>query len=132
MKKSDIFFAIACIALIAPFFLFAPVGEWFVTTTKAHPFLMGFLKFAILSTAGEVIGYRIKEGNYPPATFGVPARAIVWGFLGMLITANMTIFSKGTIAFLMQAGLEPTESSYAEILSMSVLASATWYHFLVA
>lgn len=132
MKRSDIFFALACIAFIAPFFIFAPVGEWFITTTKAHPFFMAFLKFAILSTAGEVIGYRIKEGKYPPAEFGVIPRGIVWGFLGMLITANMTIFSKGVVAFLMQLGIEPDSSSYGEMLAMSIFTSMSWYHFLAA
>lgn len=132
MKKSDLLFILGCIVVIVPFFVFRPVGEWFISSTKAHPFLMAFVKFAILSTAGEVIGYRIKSGNYPTREFGVIPRGITWGFLGMLITAAMTIFSKGVPALLMQIGIEPVGVAYADMLGMSILQSVSWYHFLAA
>ncbi|MCQ2329431.1 MAG: Mpv17/PMP22 family protein [Paludibacteraceae bacterium] len=132
MKKSDLLFILGCIVVIVPFFVFSPVGEWFISSTKEHPFFMAFVKFAILSTAGEVIGYRIKSGNYPTKEFGVIPRGITWGFLGMLITAAMTIFSKGVPALLMQIGIEPDGAAYADMLGMSILQSASWYHFLVA
>lgn len=132
MKKCDYVLILICLVLVVPFLVLDPLGEWFISSTKAHPFLMAFLKFAILSTLGEVIGYRIKEGRAPSKSFGTIPRAIVWGFLGMLITANMTIFSKGVPALLMQIGIEPSSSSYAEMLGMSIFASASWYHVLAA
>lgn len=132
MKKSDLFFILGALIVIVPFFACDFVGEWFINSTKCHPFLMAFLKFAILSTAGEVIGYRLKIGNYPTREFGVIPRGITWGFLGMLITAAMTIFSKGVPALLMQIGIEPTGAAYADMLGMSILQSASWYHFLAA
>lgn len=132
MTKKDFCFILCCVAVIAAFICINPLGEWFISSTKAHPFLMAFLKFAILSTAGEVIGYRLKMGSYPPASFGVLPRGIVWGFLGMLITANMTIFSKGVPALLMQVGIEPDGLQYADMLGMSIFESTSWYHFLAA
>ena len=131
MKKYDFVFIVIALAVILPFFLLEPIGSWFTTNTKSHPFLMAFLKFGILSTAGEVIGFRIKEGHYPTSSFGVTPRAIVWGFLGMLITAAMTIFSKGVPALMEQVDIIP-DTPYNELLGQSIFESLSWYHFLAA
>jgi hypothetical protein len=37
---------------------------------------MSFIKFSILATLGEVIGLRIKTGNYHQKGFGLIPRAI--------------------------------------------------------
>ena len=132
MKKSDFYFSLCALVVILAFVFVEPMGNWFITSTKAHPFLMAFLKFAILSTAGEVLGYRLKTGDYPTREFGVIPRGITWGFLGMLITAAMTIFSKGVPALLMQISIEPSDAAYADMLGMSIFQSASWYHFLAA
>lgn len=132
MKKSDFYFSLCALVVILAFIFVKPMGNWFIISTNNHPFLMAFLKFAILSTAGEVLGYRLKCGNYPTREFGVIPRGITWGFLGMLITAAMTIFSKGVPALLMQIGIEPTGVAYADMLKMSILQSASWYHVLAA
>lgn len=132
MKKGDYYFSF-CVLIVIAFFAFNNrSGVWFIRLTKGFPFLMAFFKFAILSTAGEVLGYRLKSGNYPTREFGVIPRGITWGFLGMLITAAMTIFSKGVPALLMQIGIEPTGAAYADMLGMSIIESASWYHFLAA
>ena len=133
MKKQDIIFIFVAVVVLLPFFVVEPVGTWFTTSTKTHPFLMAFLKFGILSTAGEVIGYRIKEGHYPACEFGVIPRGITWGFLGMLITAAMTIFSSGVPALMEQIGITPTDDvTYKELLGQSIFTSLSWYHFLAA
>ena len=44
---------------------------------------MSFIKFAILSTVGELIGLRISTGNYYKPGFGILPRALVWGIFGM-------------------------------------------------
>lgn len=132
MKRSDFIFIAAALVVLLPFLIFEPAGSWFVLSTKAHPFLMAFLKFGILSTAGEVIGYRIKEGRYPAKSFGILPRGIVWGFLGMLITAAMTIFSAGVPALLEQIGIRPEIYSYKELLGQSIFVSQSWYHLLAA
>ena len=100
MKKNDIIFIICAVLFFAPFFFSNSVYGWFISATNTHPYLMSFAKFAILSTAGECIGLRIKTGNYSSKGFGVIPRGITWGFLGVLISAAMTIFSNGVPAFL--------------------------------
>jgi hypothetical protein len=56
---------------------------------------MGFLKFAILATMGEMLGLRIRKGVYNEAGFGLAPRAVVWGFLGVAITAAIMTFKFG-------------------------------------
>ena len=68
--------------------------------------IMSFLKFAILSTLGEMIGLRISAGVYCRKGFGVLPRMFVWGILGMGINMAMVIFSNGTPAFLHKCQLK--------------------------
>ena len=69
MKKNDIIFIICAVLFFAPFFFSNTVYGWFISATNTHPYLMSFAKFAILSTAGECIGLRIKTGNYSSKGF---------------------------------------------------------------
>lgn len=96
MKKQD-FILILCVAIVlAPFFIPATgFLEGFETLTQNYPYVMAFFKFAILSTLGEMIGLRICKGVYNEKGFGIVPRMMVWGFLGMLIAAAMTIFKTG-------------------------------------
>ena len=68
--------------------------------------IMSFLKFAVLSTLGEMIGLRISAGVYCRKGFGVLPRMFVWGILGMGINMAMVIFSNGTPAFLQYLGMQ--------------------------
>jgi hypothetical protein len=71
---------------------------------------MSYLKFAILGSLGEVIGLRIKTGNYYQKGFGIIPRAIIWGFLGMTIYMAFAIFASGTPRLLMDLGLENADT----------------------
>lgn len=93
---------------------------------------MSFLKFGVLATAGECIGLRIRTGKYNAPGFGVIPRAITWGFLGILISSAMTIFSNGVPAVLTDLGLSPENESYKELISQSILQSKSPYHLLAA
>lgn len=128
MKKQDIIFILCAIAFFAPFFIFEPVYEAFLWATRHHPFAMSFVKFGILSTAGECIGMRIRTGSYAPKGFGVVPRGITWGFLGMLISSAMTIFSSGVPVVLADLGLSPDGITYLELISKSIIATQSWYH----
>ena len=132
MKKADIIFILCAIAFLAPFFIFDSVYQAFLWATANYPFVMSFLKFGILSTAGECIGLRIKTGSYNAPGFGVLPRGITWGFLGMLISAAMTIFSTGVPNVLNTIGIAPSDATYGELIKQSILASQSWYHLLAA
>ena len=66
----------------------------FAEITIAHPFLMGFVKFSVLATIGELIAIRIV-GNCWKAPSGLIYRAVVWGALGMAIVLMFETFSTG-------------------------------------
>jgi len=71
----------------------------FAELTIAHPYLMGFVKFAVLATVGELIAIRIVGGRWkiPP---GLVYRTVVWGVLGMGIVLMFEIFFAGTTSAL--------------------------------
>ena len=96
MKKQDLYFILFVLLLFVPFFISNTLFEAFKTATANHPFVMSFLKFGILSTMGEVIGLRIRTGNYNQKGFGILPRAITWGFLGMLINMAYAKFAHFT------------------------------------
>lgn len=133
MKKQDLIFIVCSAAIILPFFFSSTLYNGFILATKSHPFLMSFIKFALLATAGECIGLRIRTGQYSTQGFGVAPRAITWGFLGMLISSAMIIFSNGAPTLLTTLGINPQNgTSYSDLLHQSIFVSQSWYHLLAA
>lgn len=111
MKKKDLVFLICAALLFAPFVIFPEVLKVYNDLNASNGMIMSFVKFAILATLGEVIGLRIKTGNYYNTGFGIIPRAIVWGFLGLGIKAAFVIFGVGTPAFLSYMGLKVTSAT---------------------
>ncbi|MBR5323416.1 MAG: hypothetical protein IKV14_01175 [Muribaculaceae bacterium] len=105
MKKCDLIFIAIVVALFLPFFVCDSVYEWYKTFNSEHAIVMSFLKFAILSTIGEMIGMRISSGKYITKTFGLIPRMVIWGILGVCIGMAMKIFSSGVPVFLEAAGM---------------------------
>ena len=96
MKKADIVFACAVVAVFLPFVLSEPVYEAYKSFNAAHGMIVSFIKFAVLSTAGEMLGARITTGRYYYKGFGLISKMLVWGILGMGI--NMASSSPGRCA----------------------------------
>ncbi len=105
MKAKDFYFIGALILFFIPFFISASLFDFYKSINQQHGMAMSFVKFAILATLGEVIGLRIKTGHYNQPGFGIPARAIVWGLLGLTIQMAFIIFSTGTPIFLEYLGM---------------------------
>ena len=55
MKKQDFLFIILVVVVFLPFFLSDAVYDWYKSFNAAHGMVMSFLKFAILSSLGEVL-----------------------------------------------------------------------------
>jgi hypothetical protein len=91
--------------LFLPFVIFPALYKFYINANTAHPILLAMLKFGILATTGELIGLRIKTGNYFEKGFGIIPRAVVWAFLGATIAIAFKIFSVGTPACLEYLGL---------------------------
>lgn len=113
MKKQDFLFVILTVAVFLPFFLSDALYEWYKSFNAAHGMVMSFLKFAVLSTLGEVLGLRISAGVYSRKGFGIVPRMVVWGVLGMGINAAMIIFSKGVPQFMEYMGMAGAAATFA-------------------
>lgn len=100
MKKVDFLVIIIVILVLAPFFIFQPVYDLYCAGNRNFPLWMAFLKFGILATFGEMLGSRIKNGDYWHKGFGLFPKAVVWGFLGMWIALAMSVFRAGIPAFM--------------------------------
>ena len=79
--------------------------EVFKTLSGTHPYLMGFAKFAILATAGELLAVRLAKKEWLLPSY-VWARFLIWGVIGVWITYMMKIFGAG-VGTLMASGLLP-------------------------
>lgn len=102
MKKKDFLFILLCAVIVLPFIpfgFFADFQKGFLYNEE-YWLLTSYLKFALLATLGEVIGLRIKTGDYNNPTFGIIPRAIVWGFLGITIKLAFVVFAVGVPVFL--------------------------------
>ncbi len=108
MKKGDFIWGLMLAAFVA-FIALPKTHAIFVGLNAVHPYLIGFIKFGILATMGEVLAIRIstKEWNIP---YGITARAIIWGLIGMLITLIFQIFSGGVTASMAKGYLPGGES----------------------
>lgn len=96
----------------------------FSAFSSAHPYLMGFFKFAFLATAGELISCRMASGKWQAPPY-IVARYVIWGVIGVWITYMMKMFGAG-VEGMMLSGLLPTVSiSWLQTLLRAFFISAT-------
>lgn len=117
--KKDFYLLIGVALFFTPFIFSSQVYDLYLQLTADQAIIMSFVKFAILATLGEVIGFRIKTGGYALKGFGILPRAVVWGFLGISIKIAFDIFSAGTPVFLEKAGFEGAATMLWQELSFS-------------
>ena len=105
--KNALTIAYVCISILSfvVILLIPTTREWFKGLSGTHPYIMGFIKFALLATAGELIAAFIKTGKIT-----VPCKIIwrfaIWGVIGVWITFMMTVY-KTASAYMMVAGKLP-------------------------
>lgn len=117
-------FIIATFLAFALILLIPATRTVFNTLSTAHSFLMGFVKFALLATAGELIAARMATGAFQKLPYML-ARLLIWGVIGVWITYMMKVFFAGTGA-LMDSGLLPTaKAPFLEKLLHAFYTSAT-------
>ncbi len=98
MKKGDFLWG-AMLILVIGYIVSPLTNGLFITQTRAHPYISGFLKFALLSTMGELLTLRIGKGKWQKPA-GFIWRVIIWGLIGMLITLIFQLFVGGVKACL--------------------------------
>jgi hypothetical protein len=107
-QKSSLFPLCFSIATVAAFVLVLAIPgsrEVFKAMTAAHPFVMGFVKFAFLATVGELIAIRLQKKQWLLPT-GIFAKFIVWGLFGVVIALMFKIFAGG-VGLLLAGGILP-------------------------
>lgn len=105
MNKKDILWGIIFISVVT-FLIYPDTQNLFVLVTKAHPYLMGFLKVSILASMGELLALRISTGDYIKPT-GFFYRFLIWGFIGISFALVFDLFAIGA-AGVMDKGLLPS------------------------
>lgn len=104
MKRGDMVWLIGLGAV-----LFLMLSPWTAggvdRATADHPYLMGFAKFFILATMGELLAIRLSRGDYAKPPY-LLARAIIWGVVGLMVVYCFGLFSGGVRA-LIDDGLLP-------------------------
>lgn len=106
MNKKDFLWVFSLLGIIA-FLLYPVTHNIFTSFNGAHPFIAGFIKFAILATMGDLLAARIVNGKWVKPT-GLIFRAAIWGFLGMVIVLIFNLFAGGVMSVLSK-GLLPGE-----------------------
>ena len=105
--KNALVILYTCVAILSfVVILIIPTSrEWFKGLSGSHPYIMGFIKFALLATAGELIAAFIKTGKIT-----VPCkiiwRFVIWGIIGAWITLMMTVY-KYAAGYMMAQGKLP-------------------------
>ena len=90
-KLGIILYTVLSICAFALILIIPASREVFKSLSAGHPYLMGFAKFAVLATAGELIAVRMATGEWKLPALIVP-RFIIWGFIGIWITFMMGVY----------------------------------------
>ena len=98
-------FVISVFAVLAAVLIIPASREVFEKLSADHPYIMGFIKFALLATSGELIAIKMATGKFAKPAYLI-ARIVIWGVIGVWITYMMKIFFLGSGA-MMAAGLLP-------------------------
>lgn len=96
------------LAAVAVGLLVEPMASWVkqMSGFTGHPYLMGFTKFVILGTMGELLGARIATGRWRLRGIRLWQRALVWGVIGVMLALVIPLFSGG-VEDLLEKGYLP-------------------------
>ena len=96
---------IALLGVVLVLMLVPPMADWYQAINAEAPYLSAFLKFMLLAPMGELLAARLRLGEWTKPSF-LAGRALVWGFLGMVIALAFVLF-RGGVAAASQSGLLP-------------------------
>lgn len=111
-KKQNGIIPVICAIIVLGFsmiLVFPKSKELFKMLSTEHMYIMGFIKFTFLATVGEVLAVRLTKKSWivPDRIF---ERAIIWGFIGAVLSLMLKIYSGG-IVYVLEKGLLPGEGS---------------------
>ncbi|WP_432663131.1 Mpv17/PMP22 family protein [Wukongibacter baidiensis] len=130
MKKGD-FLWLSALAAFVLILVLPATHEMFVQLTTNHPYIGGFIKFAILATMGELLAIRIATGDWNKPS-GIVYRSAIWGFLGMVIVLIFGLFAMGVKGSLANGMLPGGESKFAFAFFVSSIMNLTFAPTMMA
>lgn len=96
MKAGD-FIGIFIFASAAVFLSIGETRLVYMELTAKFPYVMGFLKFAVLASFGELLGIRILERRWRKP-LGFVMKVLIWGCIGTAVTFMFRFYYSGVIS----------------------------------
>jgi hypothetical protein len=115
---------LALLGVVLVLMLVPPMADWYQAFNADAPYLSAFLKFMLMAPMGELLASRLRQGVWtkPPHLAG---RAVVWGFLGMVIALAFVLFQGGVRAAsqtgLLPAAMPPLLTAFVTSVLINVL-----------
>ncbi|MFW6318650.1 MAG: hypothetical protein ACOC1L_00555, partial [Bacillota bacterium] len=109
MKKQDIWMILGTVFVIF-LLIYNPTSSPFFKFTNQYKLLGGFIKFFVFASFGDVLSHRFRFKNY--AIKGLFFKALVWGFIGIVIVFVFSIFTTGVTYLQTDAKLLPFAGSH--------------------
>jgi hypothetical protein len=98
--------------------------EWYVSWVSSHPLVSAFAQFALLGSAGELLGILASKRRPRAALLEWIAKALAWGILGILVKCAFAGF-KGFLAQLVAEGFLPSACAEIPLLRAFCLSVLT-------
>lgn len=124
-KALSAVYVIAVLVTFAAILIIPQSREWFKAVSGSHPFFMGFAKFALLATAGELIAAMLNKGGF---TLPVKLvwRFLIWGLIGVWITFMMKVYGAAAASLMSNSTLPGGSSAFLKALYTSVMMNTTF------
>ncbi len=104
---------------------------FFLDLADKTPSVAAFIKFFILATLGDVFAYKIKN-KYWGLPKNILLKALVWGFIGIVISYIFVIYSTG-VKTLMDKDILPFKNNvFFTALFISILMNLTFAPTMMA
>lgn len=133
-KYQVLLIPLCCGAVVGLFLLILVIPasrEVFRVLSSDHPMIMGFVKFALLATIGELAAGRITSGSWSLPD-SLAARAAIWGIIGAVLALMLKLYSGGVDA-LLHSGVLPGEGSlFVKAAATSIFMNATFGPVMMA
>ncbi len=107
--------------IITAFLVIPQTQQVFIQLTSRYPYGMGFIKFAVLATMGEMLALRLAHRSWQ-RPIGMVFKIIVWGLIGVLITFMFTFYAAGISAMFDQGLISIQNDTLSSILQAFLIS----------
>jgi len=119
------------VGVVLAIMLMPPMADGYQWMNANFPYMTAFLKFMLLAPMGELLARRIRTGGWKVPSY-IIARALVWGFLGMVIALAFQLFSGGVMAAIEKDFLPRSESALLNAFMISAIMNVIFAPAMMA